>query len=658
MRKILFTLSVVLFSLIATAQNRWQIDPVGSITWRVTPGEKHEDHIEMAGQSVAAVLRYGVREDGGFKLERSMIFPMLRTIPNDTHGSLMQRFGIDVVSQLIINGRALSGERVEAITLDGMMSVRSTFDGGELCRTIFPSTTQPALVEGYSIKNMGTKAMTVLVPNQRAVYQTPRERGVEGAYTMVQSISGDGTYIIAPQDSVTFFTVIQAHSPSQSEVKIDYATEKAARREFVDQVWSSLVLETPDENINRALDFAKIRAAESIYKTKGGYMHSPGGESYYAAIWANDEAEYINPFFPFLGYAIGNESVRNSFSHFARFMNDEYKPIPSSIIAEGDDIWNGAGDRGDAAMIAYGAARYALCRGDKAEARELWPLIEWCLEYSRRQTNSGGVIASDRDELEGRFPAGSANLCTSSLHYDALISAAYLGAELGVKSSQLNAYRKEASALKANIEKYFGAKVEGFDTYQYYDGNDVLRSWICIPLTVGIYDRAAETTKALFSDRLWTKDGLLTAAGSETFWDRSTLYALRGVFAAGYADVANEYLKKYSETRLLGNHVPYPIEAYPEGGQRHLSAESGLYARIITEGMFGIRPTGLNSFELAPQMPKDWNTMALRKIKAFGSDFDIEVTRTAKGATAVKVLQNGKVIKEGLSPLNVKILTK
>lgn len=41
-------------------------------------------------------------------------------------------------------------------------------------------------------------------------------------------------------------------------------------------------------------------------------------------------------------------------------MNNEWKPIPSSIVAEGLDIWNGVGDRGDAAMIAYGASRYLL----------------------------------------------------------------------------------------------------------------------------------------------------------------------------------------------------------------------------------------------------------------------------------------------------------
>ena len=389
--------------------------------------------------------------------------------------------------------------------------------------------------------------------------------------------------------------------------------------------------------------FAKIRGAESIYQTAGGLMHGPGGESYYAAIWANDQAEYINPFFPFLGYDKGNGSALNSYKHFARFMNDAYKPIPSSIIAEGTDIWNGAGDRGDAAMIAYGAGRYALARGDRSEAEQLWPLIEWCLEYCRRQLNEQGVVASDADELENRFPAGDANLCTSSLYYDALNSAVYLGKALNKPGKQTAQYAREAKQLKKDIEAYFGATVEGFETYQYYDGNDILRSWICIPLTVGIYDRAEATIAALFSPRLWTENGLLTQAGSETFWDRSTLYALRGVYAAGETEKATEYLKFYSAQRLLGEHVPYAIEAWPEGNQRHLSAESGLYCRIITEGMFGIRPTGFRSFTMTPHLPAEWDHISLKSIRAFGSDFDISVVRDGE-KLAVSVTSGEKVV--------------
>jgi hypothetical protein len=373
-------------------------------------------------------------------------------------------------------------------------------------------------------------------------------------------------------------------------------------------------------------------------------MHSPGGETFYAAIWANDQAEYVNPFFPFLGYDKGNQSALNAFRHFARFMNEAYKPVPSSIIAEGIAVWHGAGDRGDGAMIAYGAARYALARGDRQEAEELWPLIEWCLEYCRRGVNEDGVVASDSDELEGRFPAGKANLCTSSLYYDALISAVYLGKNLKKPASLLSAYAGQAKKLRSAIDRYFGGTIEGFDTYRYYKENDLLRSWICIPLTVGIYDRKDETLKALFSPRLWTENGLLTQAGRETFWDRSTLYALRGVFACGETKKAADYLKFYSGRRLLGEHVPYAIEAWPEGSQRHLSAESGLYCRVITEGLFGIRPTGLASFTITPQLPEDWNEMSLRNVCAFGdTPFDIKVYRH-KGKVKTEIYSAGKLI--------------
>ena len=350
-----------------------------------------------------------------------------------------------------------------------------------------------------------------------------------------------------------------------------------------------------------------------------------------------------------MGYNIGNQSALNAYLHFARFMNDEYKPIPSSIIAEGDDIWDGAGDRGDAAMIAYGASRYALERANKSEAEQLWPLIEWCLEYCHRKLNAAGVVCSDSDELEGRFPSGDANLCTSSLYYDALISASYLCKELGKTQKIRSTYLQQAKDLRKAIEKHFGKDLYGFHTYQYYEGNDLLRSWICIPLTVGILDRSEGTLNALFSDYLWHDDGLLTQQGDDTYWDRSTLYALRGAYIAGQPDKATDYLHYYSNRRLLGEHVPYPIEAYPEGSQRHLSAESGLYCRIITEGLFGIRPNGFKQFELKPQLPSDWNEMKMSHIRAFDDDFCIYIERKNDHKINVTITQaSGKTIKRTL----------
>lgn len=639
-----------------SAQNRWSINPDGSISWNVKDRIPHYDHIEMSGLKVSTVLRYGVNADGSFELNKSMVWPMLRTIPNNTHASLMRRFAWNATDMVAVNGQSLSGEKVNKITLDGKMTVESAIGlsrnaKAELTRIIFPAVAKSAVYEKYILRNTGSSPLTVEVPESRAVINTDPEKGVDGSYKLVSEIIGAATKQLQPKEELVFYAAITGYKNGEAELKPDVEKELQERKELIAGFWDNLILETPDPVVNTMFAFAKIRGAESIYDTKGGLMHGPGGESYYAAIWANDQAEYINPFFPYLGYGAGNGSALNSFKHFARFMNPEYEKIPSSIIAEGIDVWGGAGDRGDAAMVAYGASRYALARGDKAEAEELWPLIEWCLEYCHRNLNDKGVVASDSDELEGRFPAGKANLCTSSLYYDALRSAVYLGKDLKKPFSVLSAYEKQARDLRENMENYFGAKVEGFDTYQYYEGNDILRSWICIPLTVGIFDRKEGTINALFSPRLWTENGLLTQAGSETFWDRSTLYALRGVYACGATEKATEYLKFYSNQRLLGDHVPYAIEAWPEGSQRHLSAESGLYGRIITEGMFGIRPTGLKSFTFTPRLPSEWNSMNLRKIKAFNTTFDIEVLRE-NGKQLVTVKSEGKTllhkaIKEG-----------
>lgn len=619
-----------------TAQEyrRWDMMPDGSIGWTIKNDIPHSDHLEMSGKYISAVVRYQVTSDKTFIASRSLVWPMLRTLPNNTHASLTRRFATDVFQSVLVNGKPLQELAVGWIALDGTLTTESKGSNDLwLTRRFFPSRELPMYCEIYGIKNESSKSVRIEVPDLTAVYTTDAAEGVDGSYEIQMDYQGQGVYRLAPQDSMMFSVVYSARRQGESPVHPDVLSELNQRLQLVGMVGDNLILSTPDSILNTAFAFAKIRAAESIFQTKGGPMHGPGGEAYYAAIWANDQAEYVGPFFPFLGYPYGNAASLNAYLHFARFINDKYSPIPSSIIAEGTDIWNGAGDRGDAAMIAYGAGRYALSSGDIEQAKQLWPLITWCLEYCRRQMNSAGVIRSDSDELEGRLPSGDANLCTSSLYYDALISATCLGTDLGIDKKLINNYAKEAKALRKAIEDYFGADIAGFHTYRYYAGNDTLRAWICIPLTMGIQDRAKGTVDALFSPQLWTIDGLASIAGDDIFWDRSTLYGLRGVFASGATERGLDKLHAYSVRRLLGDHVPYPVEAYPEGSQRHLSAESGLYCRVFTEGLFGIRPVGLHSFDLTPHLPATWTTMSLEHIRAFGHDFDITISRSAKQIT-------------------------
>ncbi|MCQ2118369.1 MAG: hypothetical protein MJY84_00435 [Bacteroidales bacterium] len=617
-------------SVAVSARDRWSLSSAGSGIVMSPDGTEVSDHIEMSGQMVSFVLRWRISSEGEYSASRSLVFPMLRTVPNNTHASLKHKVELDVMSHVLADGKPLGGEKVTQVEIDGFLRTTSRFaDGGrdlEVRRTVFPSVEKPLVAEEYVLTNAGGTDVTVVVPEYSETFTTDPSRGVTGAYVIESSLTGCGRKVLKPGESLAFGAVFQGYRLGEAPLPVDVSDELAARERLVRQFDSSLVLSTPDPVMDREFRFAKIRAAESIYRTAGGFLHGPGGESYYAAIWANDQAEYVNPFFPFLGYAVGNESAVNSYRHFARFMNDRYEPIPSSIIAEGKDIWNGAGDRGDAAMIAHGASRYALASGSREEAELLWPLISWCLEYCNRKITPDGVVASDSDELEGRFPSGKANLCTSTLYYDALISADRLAAELGVG----NDYLARAERLASAIENYFGAEMGPYHTYRYYDGNDLLRSWICMPLIVGLTERAEGTIAALTSSKLMTEDGLLTQEGSDTFWDRSTLYAIRGIYIAGDTRTATGFLEAYSRRRLLGEHVPYPIEAWPEGGQRHLSAESGLYCRAIVEGMFGLRPTGLRSFDLTPRIAEGWDRMSLNHVRAFGSDFNIEVVRSGR----------------------------
>ncbi|MBN2513754.1 MAG: NPCBM/NEW2 domain-containing protein [Sedimentisphaerales bacterium] len=631
--------------------SRWQPGDSCDIRWRVSEDTRlpHHDFVEMSGQQVSLVLYYDIDANRHLTLKRKLVWPMLRTIPNDTHASLIHDFGNALSFAIQDSSGSVLPEMIEECRFNGVFqSFGKTQSGLEIRRTLFPSMTGAMAVEQVVIRNITDKAVTLSIQAPSYEHRTDPKKGVYGQYILDVTAQYKPNVTLEAGQDCTLALGFRGRKADDKPGPLNAGKELKDRLALIATVQQNLVFECPDEIINRTFELAKIRAADSVFQTRGGLMFAPGGERYYAAIWANDNAEYQGPFAPFQGEASANEAALNAYRHFARFMNDAYKPIPSSIIAEGTDIWNGAGDRGDAAMIAYGASRYAMALGDKQTARELWPLIAWCLEYCKRKTTPEGVIASDCDELEHRFPAGKANLCTATLNYDALRSAVMLGAALGVDSKQLQDYAARAKALRASIAAYFSATVEGYETWQYYQGNDKLRSWICVPFVMGMDERKEGTIEALFSPQLWTPDGLATQSGDKTFWDRSTLYALRGVFCSGRTDLALEKMHAYSKRRLLGEHVPYPVEAYPEGGQRHLAAESALYCRIVTEGLFGIRPAGLKQFECSPRLPADWTQMSLRHIRAFGEDFDIAAQKTPDKTIKIKVSSHNKIVTEQL----------
>ncbi|MBE6726706.1 MAG: hypothetical protein E7576_16185 [Ruminococcaceae bacterium] len=632
--------------------SRWTIHPTeNAVVWTPALGEAHTDDYEMAGYRCAFVVKYGT-DERGFVLTHHPIFPTLRLRPNNTHAT----YQMDVPDEkwprlVLLPEREPVKETLVRVKLNGTIEIETTAAEGRLKirRICFPSTEVRAAYEILTAENTGAEPLELgatILDNE--VDQTMGPMGIN--ICEIKTDLGSRLGILSPGASFTAWIAVTGRVANENPPAEDPAAEYLRRLRTIERLTAPMKLETGNRALDLMFRFAKLRAGESVYRTRYGLIHSPGGYSYFAATWCNDQVEYAGPYFAYTGDPDLIEASLNAYRMYMPFMSDRYEPIPSSVIAEGIDYWNGAGDRGDAAMYLYGAARFALTVGDREIARELWPAVKWCAEYCERKKNAAGVIASDRDELEGRFPSGDANLCTSTLCYAGLLAAAELADVFGEDGDQ---YRLRAGELRDAIERVFGHTIHGIPAYRYYDGCEVMRSWICMPLCVGIYDRAGATVEALTSRWLMRPDGFLTSEESETIWDRSTLYSLRGIFASGYTEEAFSLLSRYVENRLLSERVPYAVEAYPEGGRRQLSGESALFCKVILEGMLDLTPASLTSFTVKPTLPAGLDHITLENIRAFGGVFTVSVKKdgwTVSRSDGV-LLGEGKNGEKGLIPL-------
>jgi hypothetical protein len=634
----------------------WHTNPDNSISWDLTREQRlpHDDNIELSGTQVSAIIRYEVDKAKHLHVTRDIIFPQLRRYTTSTESPyrayLRTAYADDILPVLTLKDKKYEIGELDSVRINGKISFYfKAKDGLTVVRSFFPSMHDRCVVEKWTLLNTGNTPCAVGIG---ATELKQEEAGWKGTYHRRIFTDAQRSISLNPREHYEFGVYFLATLNDEVAPAVTVAAVERSRNMFLDSIATNLQLHSPDQVLNTLFYFSKIRAAESIFRSRYGLVHSPGGGNYYVGIWANDQAEYSGPFFPYLGYQTGTQAALNAYRIFQR-----------NLPTDGGKIWAsfemdvtfpfGERDRGDAAMIAFGATHFLLASGDQQKSEELWPLIEWCLDYCRKRTTAAGVVASESDELEGRFPAGSANLSTSSLYYGALVQAARLAKAMHKPAALSATYQQRAKLLATAIDAYFGAEIAGLHTYKYYKENTTLRSWICLPLVVGLTQRKAGTLDALFNN-LWSANGVLTELkpgtdAPQVFWDRGSLYAFRGAFKAGAADRALERLTSYSTTRLTGFRVPYAVEAWPENGMTHLSAESALYCRIFTEGILGLEPTGFHSFTLRPHLPSKWPYLSISHIKAFNTSFDIDLRRS-KNKLRLQVVHQGKVIVDRMLP--------
>ena len=482
-------------------------------------------------------------------------------------------------------------------------------------RTVYPSTTQALVLEEWQARNQGKEPMTITIPPGQQVKELD---GVAISWTC----PGVAATSVQPGRSLCFATWAKARLAKAADFPVKLADEGKARRALAEAAWRGPGrLETPEPALDAAFALQKLHVLEIPVETYKGVITHNGSLRYSPGVWANDPVEYSSPLFPFFGDVQLNRACMNMYRLWRDYCRDHgIVPFPGSF--EHSTLQLTQRERGDDAMVLYGLSQFLLFQGDRAAAEELWPLIEWSAASVLRHTTNTGIIASQTDEMEDRYPTGAANLSTSALAYGGYRQAARLGRSLGKPAAA--EFDRRAEALRQSIEACFGAEVEGFKTYRYYEGNTTLRGWILLPLAMGITNRQAGTVAALVSDKLWPDRlhgaDILAESTRPTEWGRETYYALRVLFKAGRTEEALDLTRRVVRKQIFGPNGPYPDEDAID-----MLCPGSLYPRVFTEGLFGIVPTGLDSFDCTPWLPREWPRMALRDVRAFGRAWDLVV---------------------------------
>ena len=429
--------------------------------------EGHSDYLEMSGEMMSGIVHYNVN-GGILSLSRDMVFPMLRIQPNNTHGSYTL-WGAKC-------GDVFGDEIFDKAVIDGTLCFFSHTDKAKIKRTLYPSTTLPCFYEDIEF--------TGEAPDFPAYTRLETKLGCEGyIYAECETVS-------IGENKLRF--IYRARLADEEPKYEDNPLE--TRRARVLELMEECDLTTGNDVIDTEFAFAKVRAGESLFRTKAGLIHCPGGYGYYAAVWCNDQLEYASPWFAYTGDSKCTEASETAFRWYEPYMNDEYLPMPSSIIAQKTDYWNGARDRGDASMYLFGLSRLLLTTGKKPEEDQKEALL-WCIEYIKRKTTEDGVVFSDTDELEGRISTG-VNVATASLSYGGLKLAAELFAKYGYSAVAEDASAM-ADGIRESVDKYFGCELSGYHTYAYHKGCEAIRAWNCLPAYMGITERADDTLRSI-----------------------------------------------------------------------------------------------------------------------------------------------------------------
>lgn len=216
-----------------------------------------------------------------------------------------------------------SGLKTEKIEFNGLLTFYQSAEGVEIKHMVSPAYDKKALVERIELKNTEDKKKLFTVENKKPYKKISKVfRGENKAQAVFTDAFLNGEYMPGKSQNVCLKPfekkVILVCSGAEKLTAQEIENQLDLRFRFIEQMHNCMQIVTPDERINSMTEFCKIRAAESIFNTKSGLMHGPGGGNYYVALWTNDQCEYANPLFAYLGYPVAEAQSVNCYKLFSK----------------------------------------------------------------------------------------------------------------------------------------------------------------------------------------------------------------------------------------------------------------------------------------------------------------------------------------------------
>ncbi|MBQ7725726.1 MAG: hypothetical protein IJT66_01135, partial [Clostridia bacterium] len=243
--------------------------------------EGHTESLEMSGERVSGIIGYGA-QNGKLILTRDLVFPNFRIQPNDTHGSYCIR-------KAAAPG-LFGAERFDKAQIGGFLTLYSHTGHASVKRSFYPSTTLSCFYEDLEIKAEKGDVTPVYEMTERLETKLACE-----GYLYVDRVADKKPVTVRQGGIFRVIFTYRAYFANEEPPFEKNALEK--RLERVEEFLNECDLTTGDDVIDTEFAFAKIRAGESLFRTKKGLIHCPGGYAYYGAVWCNDQLEYAAPWF-------------------------------------------------------------------------------------------------------------------------------------------------------------------------------------------------------------------------------------------------------------------------------------------------------------------------------------------------------------------------